>query len=383
MSNATERTGPLKGLLVLDFTMIISGPVSTQLLHDNGARVIKVERTGVGDSIRPLGPMVDGKVGTIVAGLNGGKESLEANFKDSDDVAFLKRIIKKADIVVENFRPGVMAKSGLDYDSVKDLNPALIYASISGYGQAGPMHKAPAYDEIIQGASGLMSVTGEPGGPSLIAGCSVADAVTGILTYAAIMTACFAREKTGQGCHIDMSMLESLTMLLVEPVTSYAATGEIPTKHGNDHVSATPFSSYATGGREIVICIGGLGLWKELCAALDKEEWLERPEYAFPNAIHENKDKFRQELEAILKTQDHNYWIEKLGAAGIPVSLVNNVEEAEKIEQHKFRKFFVETMGRHYSGNPLLLSNYPRITERPDVPALGAHNEQIRKEFAV
>ena len=154
MSNSTERTGPLKGLLVLDFTMVISGPISTQLLHDNGARVIKVERTGVGDSIRPLGPMVDGKVGTIVAGLNGGKESLEANFKDPDDVAFLKRIIKKADIVVENFRPGVMAKSGLDYDSVKDLNPALIYASISGYGQAGPMHKAPAYDEIIQGASG-------------------------------------------------------------------------------------------------------------------------------------------------------------------------------------------------------------------------------------
>jgi len=382
MDNTNKQDRPLKGMLVLDFTMIISGPTCTQLLYDNGARVIKVERPGVGETTRTLGPLVDGKLGSIMAGLNGGKENVEADLKNPDDVAFLKRIIKKADIVVENFRPGVMAHVGLDYDSVKDLNPALIYASISGYGQTGPLHKEPAFDTIIQAASGMISVTGEPDGPSYMTGSSIADAVTGLNTYGAIMTACVAREKTGKGCHVDTSMLESLTTLLVEPVVGYAATGEIPGKHGNDHVSATPFGSYATGGREIVICVGSPSLMQKLSKALGKEEWLEMPEYEWPNAIHDNKEQFRVELEAILKTRDHNHWIETLDAGGVPVSLVNNFKEAVHNEQHKYRNYFVKTMGHLFNGNPVYLSTYPRITERPDTPEVGADNDKVRKEFA-
>lgn len=381
MSQGNERSGPLEGMLVLDFTTAVSGPLCGQLLYDNGARVIKVERPEIGDAIRVIAPYIDG-VGVDFCAFNGGKESLVANIKDSDDVALLKRIIEKADILVENFRPGVMDRCGLSYDDVKDLNPRLIYASISGYGQTGPMHQAPAYDEIIQGASGMMSVTGEPGGPSLIAGSVIADCVGGLVAFASIMTACFARANTGRGCHIDTSMLESLLTLMSETVAIYSATGVCPVKHGNDHPTITPFSSYATGGREIVIACASPGLWQRFCKALAKEEWLEKPEYAFPVAVHENRKMFRDDLEAILKTQDHAYWIDKLGTAGVPVSLVNTLEEATKMEQLHFREFFVKSAGYWFNGSPVRLSTFPRAKERPGAPELGAHSEPIRKEFA-
>lgn len=382
MNNANEQRGPLAGLLVLDFTTVVSGPVCTQLLHDNGARVIKVERPGTGDSIRACEPKVDGDLFTDIAALNGGKESIEADLKNPEDAALLKRIIKKADILVENFRPGVMQRAGLDYDSVKDLNPALIYGSISGYGQTGPRHQDPAYDEIIQAASGLMSLTGPPEGPSLIAGASVADCISGLTCFAGIMTACVGLAKTGKGCHVDTAMIESLLLLLSEPVAGYSATGQVAPKLGNDHPSITPFSSYATGGLEIVICVASPALWQKLCKALGKEEWLEKPEFAFPATLHDNKDLFRKALETLLKTQDHQYWIEKLESAGVPVSLVNSIKDTCNMEQLKARGFFVKTAGHWYNGNPIVLSTYPRITERPTAQQLGESNEKVKKEFA-
>lgn len=385
MNDITKPKGPLTGLLVLDFTCYVSGPACTQMLYDNGARVIKLERAGIGEPVRVIAPFVDvgdKKIGTMACAYNGGKESILADFKNPDDVNFLKRIIKKADIVVENFRPGVMARAGLDYDSVKDLNPSLIYASISGFGQTGPMHGDAAFDAIIQGASGLMSSTGERGGDPLMVGSSVADVVTGIQTYGAIMTACFDREKTGQGCHIDSTMLESVSTLLCEPLIDYSATGKPDARHGNESPDAAPFGAYATATREILICVASFGQWKVFCETLGKKEWLDMPEYAWPASVLKNKDKFRKDLEAVLTTQDHNYWLEKLGATGTPVGLVNTMAEAMDSEQHKHRKYFVKTAGNLYNGNPISLSTYTRITERPDIGEVGECNDEIRKEFA-
>jgi len=381
MSNTTERTGPLKGMLVLDFTTVISGPVCSQMLYDNGARVIKVERPGIGDSIRSAAPRVDGLF-TDVMGVNGGKESIEADMKNPDDLELLKRIIKKADILVENFRPGAMASSALSYDEVKKINPKIIYASLSGYGQSGPLHQNPAYDIIIQSASGFIEATGRPDLPGVAAGCSVADVTSGMLTYSGIMTALFDRERTGQGAHVDISMLEGMMMLLTECVCEYTATGKVPKRRGNDHPATAPFSTYKTAGKDIAIAMTAQTQWAHFCGILQKPEWLEKPEYKGLTARRDNKDMLRAELEPILKTQDHTYWVEKFAAAGVPFSVVQNIADACAMEQQKARGFFVDVDGFKYCGNPILLSSYPRITSRPRAPELGQHSDAIRKEFA-
>jgi CoA:oxalate CoA-transferase len=382
MSNDTERTGPLKGMLVLDFTTVVSGPVCAQMLYDNGARVIKIERPGVGDSIRgATAPLVHGLF-TDVMGINGGKESIEADLKNPNDLALLKRIIKKADILVENFRPGAMANSGLSYDEVKKINPKIIYASISGYGQSGPRHQDPAYDIIIQSASGFIEATGRPDLPGIAAGSSVADITSGMLAFSGIMTALFDRERTGRGAHVDISMLEGMMMLLTEPVCEYTATGKVPKRRGNDHPATAPFSTYKTGGKDIAMAMTTQTQWAHLCKILQKPEWLEKPEYKGLTARRDNKDMLRAELEPILKTQDHTYWLEKFEAVGVPVSVVQTVADACAMEQQKARGFFVDVDGFKYNGNPILLSSYPRITKRPRAPELGQHSDAIRKEFA-
>jgi CoA:oxalate CoA-transferase len=380
-TSATERTGPLKGMLVLDFTTVISGPLAAQMLYDNGARVIKVERPGIGDSMRSGAPRVDGLF-TDIMGVNGGKESLEADMKKPNDIALLKRIIQKADILVENFRPGAMANSGLSYDEVKKINPKIIYASLSGYGQTGPLHQNPAYDIIIQAASGFIEATGTPDHPGIAAGSSVADCTAGMLTYSGIMTALFDRERTGRGAHVDISMLEGMMMLLTEPVCNYTADGKVPKRRGNDHPSTAPFSTYKTAGKDIAIAMTAQTQWEHFCGILQKPEWLQKPEYKGLTARRDNKDMLRAELEPLLKTKDHTYWLEKFAAVGVPASVVQNVADACAMDQQKARGFFVDVDGFMYNGNPILLSSYPRIAKRPRAPELGQNSKAIREEFA-
>jgi len=383
VSNATERTGPLKGMLVLDFTAVVSGPVCAQMLYDNGARVIKVERPGIGDALRGCtAPLIHGLFCDIM-GINGGKESIEADLKNPDDLALLKRIIAKADILVENFRPGAMAGSGLSYDDVKKINPKIIYASVSGYGQSGPLHLSPAFDIVIQSASGFVEATGKPDQPGIAAGASIADVTSGMLCFSGIMTALFDRERTGQGAHVDISMLEGMMMLLTETVCEYTATGKVPKRRGNDHPAAAPFSTYKTAGKDIAIAVGNQPQWEHLCKLLQKPEWLEKPEYKGLTGRRDHKEMLRAELEAILTTQDHTYWVEKFAAVGVPCTVVQNIADACAMEQQKARGFFVDVDGSQYNGNPILLSTYPRITSRPRAPELGQHSDAIRKEFAV
>ncbi|HJO92429.1 MAG TPA: CoA transferase [Victivallales bacterium] len=374
--------GPLDGLLVIDFTNVISGPFSTQLLSDNGARVIKIERKGLGDITRYCGVFIDKTLSKDFACVNGGKESFESDLKNPDDVKILKTMLKKADVLVENFRPGVMDRAGLGYEEVKRIKPDIIYASISGFGQTGPIHQAPAYDEIVQADSGFMNLTGFPDGKSTRAGCSLGDVSAGLYAYSGIMTALFARTKTGKGCHVDIAMLDSMIHLISEAVGEYYATGKSPVKHGNDNPSISPFSTFRVRDKEFVICVASKKLWELLLKAIGKEEWQNKPEFKFPKDLHKNREILRKELETVLKEYDAQYWIDKMHDAGVPCSNINTIEEMSKMEQVKYRKMIIRSGDCMFAGNPIKLSSYPVIEEREKASVLGEHNQKIIEEFS-
>ncbi len=380
--NNKEKDGPLKNILVIDFTCVISGPFCTQLMSDNGARVIKIERPETGDITRHCGFLIEESLSKDFATVNGGKESFAANIKSPEDQKILKRIIAEADVLVENFRPGVMDHAGLGYEEVKKINPHIIYASISGFGQSGPIHSAPAYDEIVQADSGFMSITGFPNGRSTRAGCSLGDVNAGIHSYASIMTALFNRSRTGEGCHVDTAMLDCMIHLLAEPVGEYFATGEVPKKQGNDNPSVTPFSTYATKDKEIAICIASPKLWSQLLDVIGKKEWLEKPEFRFPEEVHKNRELLRTELEKVLKTEDADYWLDKMHAIGVPCSNVNSIQEMTEMDQVNHRKMLIKSGKCTFAGNPIKLSVYPAIEEREIAPSLGEHTEKIKREFS-
>ena len=379
---AKIKKGPLEGILVIDFTCVISGPFCTQLMSDNGARVIKVERPGTGDITRLCGCFVDEKLSKDFAVVNGGKESFCADFKNQDDQKILKRIIAKADVLVENFRPGAMERAGLGYEEIKKINPGIIYASISGFGQTGPIHSAPAYDEIVQADSGFMSITGFPNNRSTRAGISLGDVNAGIYCYSSIMTALFNRSRTGEGCHVDTAMLDSMIHLLTESVGEYYATGEVPVKQGNDNPSITPFSTYETKDKEIVICVASPKLWKKLLEVIGKEEWFEKPEFKFPAELQKNRDQLRAELEKILKTENAQYWLDEMHAAGVPCSNVNTIRDMTAMDQVKHRRMLIKSGACTFAGNPVRLSTFPVLEERVKAPELGEHTAHIIKEFS-
>ena len=376
-----HKNGPLNGLLVVDFTMFVSGPSCTQLLRDNGARVIKVE-TPAGDPTRLAGIFVDKDFSKDFAAFNGGKESITANLKNPADLEFVQNIIRKADILVENYRPGVACKLGIGYDAVKQLNPRLVYASISGFGQNGPISQAPAYDTIVQADSGFMSVTGFPGGRSTRAGTSVADIEAGVYSFASIMLALYNRERTGEGCHIDTAMLDCMLTLLPEPIGEYFVTKQTPVKHGNDNPSIQPFSTFMCQDTEIALCVASPKLYQELLAVIGKLEWLERPEFKFPGELNKNIEQFRQEFEAVLAKDSADSWVKTMHTAGIPCSKVNTIADMTEYEQVWFRKMLIPSGNGTFVGNPVKLSGYPVIDQRPRPPYLGEHNADIATEFS-
>ena len=236
MKNANNQKA-LEGVVVIDLTHVLSGPFCTMMLADQGARVIKVERPGAGDDSRAFGPFYDDGFSVYFEFVNRGKESIALNLKDSNDLALLRRMLQKADVVVENFRPGTMARLGLAPDRLVEENPRLIVCSISGFGQTGPMSQEPAYDTVVQALSGLMSVTGDPGGNPVRTGTSIGDLSAGLFAYAAIATALAARERTGVGTAIDISMLDGLFSLLEHGLMDALAKHIDPQRIGNRHPS--------------------------------------------------------------------------------------------------------------------------------------------------
>ncbi len=373
-------TGPYAGLLVLDLTRVLAGPFCTMLLAELGARVIKVENPAGGDDSRAFDPFVGGKSAYFLS-LNRGKESIALDLKEPADRAVFLALVRKADVLVENFRPGTMDRLGLGYPQLHKENPRLIYAAVSGFGQTGPWSKKPAYDMIVQALGGLMSVTGQPGGPPTKAGTSVGDITGGLFTLNGIGAALYHRERTGKGMLVDVSMLDGQIAILESAVMRYAVTGQAPGPLGNRHPSITPFEPFAAADRPVIVAAGNDALFGRLCTALGRPELAADPRFVTNRDRTRHAEELKQELEHVLRTRPAAHWIEVLEAAGVPCGLINTVADAAEHPQVQARSMIVEAGGLRMAGNPIKLSAFPDTATRRPAPDLDADGARIRREF--
>jgi CoA:oxalate CoA-transferase len=296
--------GPLKNLLVLDLTRVLVGPYCTMMLSDLGARVIKVEAPEVGDDSRKFGPFINDYSAYFMS-LNRGKESIALNLKNEDDKKIFDKILTKADILVENFKPGTLERWGYGWKDICKKYPKLIYASASGFGQTGPLKELPAYDMVVQGMGGLMSVTGQPNSEPTRVGTSIGDITAGLFTTIGINAALYDREKTGKGTFIDVSMLDCQIAILENAIARYLAKNEIPKPMGSRHPSIAPFEAFKTKDSYIIIAAGNEKLFEKLCNVLNISKIAHDPKFNTNSLRSQNMDDLKKYLKKnlSLKTQ--------------------------------------------------------------------------------
>jgi len=372
--------GPFCGLLVIDLTRVLAGPFCTMMLAELGARVIKVEMPGIGDDSRGFDPFIEGRSAYFLS-LNRGKESIALDLKDSSDRQVFGNLVSRADVLVENFRPGTLDRLDLGYELLRRANPRLIYAAVSGFGQTGPWSHKPAYDMIVQAMGGLMSVTGQPGGSPTKAGSSIGDITGGLFALAGIASALYHRERTGVGMKVDVSMLDGQIAILEHAIMRYVTTGQTPEPLGNRHPAITPFEPYATADRLLIIAAGNDLLFGRLCQALGRPDLTADPRFATNRSRNRHADELKMELEAVLRTAPATHWLEVLDAAGIPCSLIHTVADAVEHPQVQARNMIVTAGGLRMAGNPIKLSAFSDPPDRPPAPDLDADGERIRREF--
>jgi crotonobetainyl-CoA:carnitine CoA-transferase CaiB-like acyl-CoA transferase len=374
----TPTPTPFHGITVLDLTRVLSGPYCTMLLADMGARVIKVEQPGKGDDTRAWGPPFQQGESAYFLSINRNKESVTIDFKAPEGRAILDRLVAKADVVVENFRPGTLAKVGLDYGSLAAVYPRLVYCSISGFGQTGPRWTEPGYDAVMQAEGGLMSITGAGDGPPFRLGVAIADIVSGMFAAQGVTAALFARERTGRGQEVDIAMLDSVTALLTYQAGIYFATGSAPVRMGNRHPTIVPYETFRASDGDFVIAVGNDEQWRRFCAVTGIEP-AER--FATNRQRVTGYRELKPILEARLGTEARAHWIEKLTAAGVPCGSVRNLHEVFADPQVEARSMVssVEhsTIGSlRVLGTPLKLSDTPPSV-RTSPPTLGEHTDAV------
>jgi CoA:oxalate CoA-transferase len=373
--------GPFSGLQIIDLTRVLAGPFCTMMLAELGARVIKIEHLDCGDDSRRFEPFFQDQ-SAYFASLNRGKESIALDLKDDGDRAVFLRLIRRADVLVENFRPGTMERLGLGYEKLRDENPRLIFASVSGFGQTGPWRHKPAYDLIVQALSGMMSITGQPGDPPTKAGTSIADITGGLFLLAGIASALYYREKTGTGRQVDVAMLDGQLAILESAVMRYAASGQVPGPMGNRHPSITPFESYDTSDRPLIIAAGNDALFTRLCQSLGCPNLTADPRFATNSERTRHADELKDTLGSVLKQAPASHWIDLLEAAGVPCSLIQNVAESVSHPQTLARNMIVRAGPLFMAGNPIKISGFTDVTTRRPVPELDADGPRIRREIA-
>ena len=381
-----KNNGPLSGLIVLDLTRVLVGPYCTMILSDLGARVIKVEAPEVGDDSRSFGPFVEDQSAYFMS-LNRNKESIALNLKNEKDKKIFEKILPKADILVENFKPGTLNKWGYGWESLKDKYPKLIYASASGFGQTGPLKGLPAYDMVVQGMGGLMSVTGQPDSEPTRVGTSIGDITAGLFTAIAINAALYDRQKTGKGMYIDVAMLDCQIAILENAVARYLTKGEIPKPMGSRHPSIAPFEAFSTKDSYIVIAAGNDKLFEGMCKVLNIN--LHNNEKFKTNA---NRNKNIEELKIILedelKKKTTTEWCKIFEENKIPCGPINNIKEVVESPQTKARNMIVSAIHNKIGefkmpGNPIKMSTYDDPDTRGEIPDLDQHREKILKEFDI
>lgn len=378
---------PLQDLLVVDLTRVLAGPYATMVMRNLGARVIKVERPVVGDDSRHFGPF-HGEESAYFASINAGKESMTLDLKSPRGKEILRALVTKADVLVENYKPGVMEKLGLGWDRLHELNPRLIYAASSGFGHSGPLSQRPAYDMIVQAAGGLMSITGspEPGAPPVRVGTSIGDITAALFTAIGIMGALVRRSITGMGQKIDVAMLDSQVAILENAVVRYGTSGEVPGPLGTAHPSITPFQGFETADGWIIVAVGNDKLWALFADAMGHPEWLEREEWRTNDMRTADRDVLVATVAAVFLERSASDWYEILDGAGIPVSPINTVDRVLSHPQVLARNMVVETrfadgVPLRIAGNPIKMSELEETATVPVAPALGEHTEALLKEF--
>ncbi|HTR88404.1 MAG TPA: CaiB/BaiF CoA-transferase family protein [Reyranella sp.] len=378
---------PLTGIRVIDFTRVIAGPLASQILSDMGAEVIKIENPDGGDDTRKgAGPRAGGPQGEshFFMTYNRGKKSVALDFAKPDGQAVVLKLLEKTDVLLQNFRPGVLNRYGLDYESLKARFPKLIYLSISAYGQTGPLSDRPGYDPVLQGESGMMSVNGEANGEGLRHTIAIVDTMTGIHSVAAINAALYARTQTGKGQHIDLALYDTALACLGNMGSYYLIGGEEPRRAGNGHFASAPNGSFETANGKIYMAVANQKLFVDTCKALGHPEWATDPRFAAIADRVANKPLLTRMMEDVLKTDTKENWVKKL--RHLPAGPIRTMKEALEEPEVKRRGMLKTYKHRRVGDVPLIGSNY-RFSDTPvddtrPPPSLGEHTDSVLHDLA-
>ncbi|MGQ0663143.1 MAG: CaiB/BaiF CoA transferase family protein [Pseudomonadota bacterium] len=380
-----ERQAALSGTRILDLTRMMAGPFCTSLLADVGAEVIKVETPGVGDDARAFPPTRGGESCYFML-LNRGKESITLNLKSPEGADLFRRLARKCDVVVENYKPGVSQRLGIDYQSLKDINPRLVYASISGFGQDGPLAHRPAYDIIAQAMGGIMSITGMPDGPPTRVGESVGDLIAGLYGAWGIVVALAARERTGRGQHVDVAMVDAIFSLLITAMTQHLYDRITPRRVGNRHPMTTPYDSYRARDGYVIIAVANNPMFERFAAAIGRPELARDPRFVTDDERTRHEPELRAIIEEWSRARTVDEVVAGLETASVPASPIWTVAEIAASAHVKHRDMLAEvehpTAGRiTVLQEPVRFSLTERRIQGPS-PLLGQHTETVLAELA-
>ena len=375
---------PLDGLRVIDLTRVLAGPFCAMLLGDMGADVIKIEEPKEGDDARSWAPFV-GPWSAYFVGVNRSKRSVALDLKSADGAANLRALLAQADIFIENFKPGSLDKLGFGYETLRSLNPGLIYCSVTGYGKTGPRRHQTGYDPIVQAESGFMSITGTPDGPPVRTGVATADYLAGLYAFGGILLALRERDRTGRGQHIDIALYDSVLSTLSMPAGVLQVTGREPQRLGNDHSSIAPYEVLSCADGMLMIGCANSRLWKQLCTAIDRTDLIDDPRFRTNTDRVTNRPALKTEIEAAFAAYTVDKLVDHLTAFGVPCGRVRTVSQALADPQVEPRQMFIPFSDPDLGtfrvlGNPIKLSDSPaNLSRRP--PKLGEHTEEVLREL--
>jgi len=384
MSNTSIPQLPLHGYRVLDLSRILAGPYCTMILGDQGAEVIKVERPGVGDDTRAWGPPFAAGESAYYICANRNKKSIVIDLKKPEGLELIRELAKISDVFVENFTPGLTKKSGLDYETLKKINPKLVYASITAYGQDGPYRDRPGYDMVLSAVGGLMYITGEQNGNPCKVGVAITDVLTGVYASGAITSALLWRERSGKGQYLDISLLDVQVSGLANIASNWLVAGKEAKRWGTAHESIIPYQVFNAKDRPIAIAVANQKLWVNFCMAVHKEEWMDDPRFESNPKRVENRDVLLPLIHELFAQKTCDEWMEILVDAKIPCGPVNNMQHLFADPQVRHRNMIAEvphpTIGTlRLAGIPIKYSNTPG-TIRRHPPLLGEHTDEVLAE---
>lgn len=381
-----ENQLPLKGINILDLTQVLSGPFATLVLSDLGANVIKVEKSK-GDDSRSFGPIKKNKSGYFIS-LNRGKKSIKLDLKEKEDKRIFSDLIKKTDILVENFKVGVLDKLGFSWSKLKKNNPRLVYAKISGFGESGPYKNLPAYDVIVQAMGGIMSITGSSENNFTRVGSSIGDITAGLYCVIGILAALNERNKTNLGKKIDISMLDCQVAILENAITRYSVSKKIPHPLGTDHPSISPFGAFKAKNSAVVLAAGNQKIFENLCKAISRNDLIQEKKFQDNELRNKNLKLLRKEIEKTLITKNAEYWIKKLRTLEVPCCKIENVKNLIKNPQIQNRNMILDYVDDDFGkinvvGNPIKIEGVKESKVASKAPDLDQNRLQILKEFGI